>query len=411
MRSSRLGLALSSLLLVGSALSIAGCATIATHEEYRAYRTLRGTHEERARLEALASYAERFPNGHWIAEVNGERTLHEEEVWAGNNASADGLRFYLAVYPFGTYVEQAQQRLAALSSVGERREDEQERVEAASAEAAAAAAEARRQWVTRATQFWARTVLGIRNFGSPISQVARGNPEFAQAFGQAPEPLCTPTMCIKHYHGHYAIPVPGATRIERQMHVFLRIHLDRGRVQRIEVLMPNKGFSRWYELEERALITDEDPTQRQAAIEWALGRLEPIIAEVWAGARPIDVIPEPIAPISQSDQAASEHGEVGDAEEATPAPAAETPPPAEGGGAPEEGSIDQLLEQAAGGGFGGGESTESTTPDETVAAETLVLPFGLRAMQRGNVRVVVFAAGEEDYGEAYDGFYVEIAQD
>ena len=296
--------------------------------------------------------------------------------------------------------------------MGERREDEQERVEAASAEAAAAAAEARRQWVTRATQFWARTVLGIRNFGSPISQVARGNPEFAQAFGQAPEPLCTPTMCIKHYHGHYAIPVPGATRIERQMHMFLRIHLDRGRVQRIEVLLPNKGFSRWYELEERALITDEDPTQRQAAIEWALGRLEPIIAEVWAGARPIDVIPEPIAPISQSDQAASEHGEEGETPAATPPPAAsETPPASEGGGAPEEGSIDQLLEQAAGGGFGGGESTETTTPEETVAAETLVLPFGLRAMQRGNVRVVVFAAGDEDYGEAYDGFYVEIARD
>jgi hypothetical protein len=42
---------------------------------------------------------------------------------------------------------------------------------------------------------------------------------------------------------------------------------------------------------------------------------------------------------------------------------------------------------------------------------SLVLPMGLRALQRGSVRIVVFAAGDEDYGEAYDGFYIERVRD
>jgi hypothetical protein len=32
-------------------------------------------------------------------------------------------------------------------------------------------------------------------------------------------------------------------------------------------------------------------------------------------------------------------------------------------------------------------------------------------VQRGSVRIVVFAAGEGDYGDGFDGFYVERVRD
>jgi hypothetical protein len=126
--------------------------------------------------------------------------------------------------------------------------------------------------------------MGIRNYGSPIGAVARSNPEYSEAFGAAPELVCTPDHCLKHYHSHYAVPNPGSTRIERDIELFMRIHVaERGRVRRVEVLLLNRGFSRWYELENRALVEDIDPAARMAAIEWALGRIEPIVAELGAG--------------------------------------------------------------------------------------------------------------------------------
>lgn len=398
--------------------SVGACATIATHDEYRAYRAIREAGADSdARLAALAAYAQHYPSGQWSAEVRQERNDREQDVWNGHNGTREGLQYYLAAYPDGAYVEQANQRMAALELVGGHREEEQQHVEEVQAVQRADAAEERRLWVTTAVGFWARTLLGIRNYGQTIAQVARANPEFSQAFGQRPEPLCTPVSCIKHYHAHYAIPVPGATRIEREMHVFLRILLDHGRVERVEVLLPNKGFSRWYELENRTLITDEDPEQRMQAIEWALSHLEPIITELATGARAIDVVPEPISPISQAAQAASARPEDSESEvPGAPQEAQPTPPPAAGGGEaqPPEGGggLDSLLEQAVGGGGTG----EAPPPEQQVEepppdAASLVLPLGLRALQRGNVRIVVFAAGDEDYGEAYDGFYIERARD
>jgi len=415
-----------SVLTIASTLAFGapGCATIATHDEYRAYRRVREASDDNARLAALQQYASSHPSGIWTAEVTAERARREQEVWAGHNASADGLRFYLSAYPDGTYVQQAQQRLAAVSTVSERRETEQEHVVQLQQDRREQAAVDRRLWVTRAVQFWTRTLLSIRNFGATIGQVARGNPEFSQAFGQEPAPLCDADACLKHYRAHYAIPVPGATRIERQMHVLLRIRLERGRMERVEVLMPNKGFSRWYELENRTMVTDEDPTQRQAAIEWALQRIEPIIAEVGTGSRTIDVIPEPISPISQAQQAASERPEEGappaaaSAAPSTSAPVA-TPPPASAvpsaQGAEGGGGIDALLEQAVGGGAVEGPTTadaaDGTASPAEGGGEALVLPIALRALQRGNVRMVLFAAGDEDYGAGYDGFYIERVRD
>lgn len=399
--------------LVTAGIYGAGCSIVATHEEYTAYRAVRLASNDDERMVAMADYATHYPNGFWAGDIRREREAREQGIWLSGNATQEGLQRYLAAYPDGTYAEQAHARLAAVSHVEEHREVEQEHVEEVQRVDAEAQAAQRRLWVTQATTFWGRTLLGIRNYGQPISGVARANPEFSAAFGSAPAPMCTPTHCLKHYHAHYAIPVPGATRIEREMQMFLRIRLENGRMERVEVLLPNMGFSRWYELENRTLVTDEDPTQRQQAIEWALGQLMPTITEAGAGGHAIDVIPEPIESITASESAASQTTEEADTEveqeEAAVAQAQPAPTQEEGASGGDD-SLEALLAAAAG--------VDSGTPDEAAvevapgdSGAEMVLPVGLYAWQLRNVRIVVFAAGEGDYGDGFDGFYVERARD
>lgn len=412
MRRTTAGLIFSSLAVAGLAAPLDGCALATTHGQAAAYRNLSRMPPGNDRAIALTAYATEYPSGGWIDEVQAERRRDEEQIWTENQNRREGIEFYLAAYPDGQYVERAQQRLAGFNITRDRAEQVADRTHEAQAQTAEEQAQYRREWVTRAAQFWARTLVGIRNYGSPISQVARANREFSQAFGQAPAPACTATSCIKHYRAQYAIPVRGGNRLEREMHVFLRLRLDRGRVERAEVLFPNKGFSRWYELENRTVVTDEDPSQRQAAIEWALARLEPVIMQAAAGSHSIDIIPDPIDPIAEAAPTTGEEPDTATDINVAPAPATDPAAPTAaptGGETDEENrSIDELMAGAAGGST---EATPTETPTEDVAGATLVLPIGLRALQLRNVRVAVFAAGDEDYGDAFDGFYIERARD
>lgn len=405
---------------MSAGIALAGCSMFVSHEEAALYRRIRTTTETNARALALAEYAARYSSGAWIADVRQERTANEAAIWSSNNASAEGLAFYLAAYPDGTYVEQARARQAALQTVSSGREASEQRQQEMEAQRARQQAEERRQWVTRATQFWIRTLVGIRNYGAPIAQVARTNPEFSRAFGAAPAPQCNPARCIKHYHAHYAIPVPGGNRIEREMHLVLRVLLESGRVERIEVLLPNHGFSRWYELENRTIVLDEDPDARLAAIEWALQRLEPTLAEVATGARAVDFIPEPIAPVGERSPLQSDEADTVTSTDGSEA-SGSTPPV--GSGSPSAGAqapgIDPTLEAL----MSGAVQADSTQPDRQAtgafeqagggeeSTQSVVYPLSLRALQRGQTRIVIFAAGEGDPGDAYDGFFIERIRD
>ena len=390
------------------ASSVLGCSAFASHGEANLYRRIRTSPPSNERMAALAEYATNYPSGVWITQVSTERQSSEAQVWAANNQSIEGLALYMSAYPDGTYVEQARARQAALQTVTAGRVEAVEHQEQHAEQTAAQVAEERRQWVTRAAQFWARTLIGIRNYGAPIAQVARANPEFSRAFGQAPAPQCTAERCIKHYHAHYAIPVVGGNRIEREMHIVLRVLLGAGgRVNRVEVLFPNHGFSRWYELENRTSVLDEDPEARMAAIEWALQRLEPVIAEVATGARALDLVPEPIAPFGEA--APLESTSTDTATDATGEVENGTPQATPQEGTASDPSLDALMSGAV-----AGEQTTEVAPDPGGSVEateqTLVYPLGLRALQRGNTQIVIFAAGDGDYGSAFDGFYIERAE-
>lgn len=368
--------------------ALAGCSTFATHDEYGAYRAVRRAASDRDRLIAAQQYVERHPGGIWLEEVQAERRRHEESVWENGNSTREGLEWYLQVYPDGQYVEQARPRLAALQTVSSTREQQEARQDELDEQRRREAAEQQRTWVTRAVQFWTRTLLGIRNYGSSIQRVGQANPDFGRAFGEGPAPSCEPNVyCIKHYGQLYHIPVPGATRIDRHIDVYLRLLMDRGRLERVELVLPNKGFSRWYEMENRTVVTDEDPDQRNAAINWALERIQPLVEQVATGAQRVDFIPDSLSPLQV-------RGEAADTDQAPTSPQKQ------------DGSIDDLLDGAMGGNQQEGQQPppDALPPEPT---ETLVLPIGLLSWQYRNLRVVIFAASPDDYEQGYDGIFIE----
>lgn len=402
--------------ILAGAMALVGCSTFASHDEYGRYRRVRMADEERDRLIALQQYAEHHPSGRWIAEVQAARSEREDELWARSASTREGLEWYLTVYPDGRYVEQARPRLAALQHVENTAEQQRESERELRQQQRQQAAEARRTWVTRAVQYWTRTMVGLRGYGRSLRRIAQSNPEFAQAFGRPPAPVCAQDQyCLKHYGQLYHIPVPGATRLDRRVDVYLRLSMEDGDLERAEILLPGKGFSRWFEMENTQIVTDEDPQQRTEAINWALDRIIPIIQEVATGAREMDaVIPDPFEPLQQRAEG-DDTDEAPLAPDEEPPPEAEPPAQAEGEGQTEGeaqeaegegGALDELLEQAA------GPDPAETDPveqpqTEPAEAETMIIPIGLMGWTYNGLQITVVAASPDDYGEAYDGVIIE----
>lgn len=410
-------------LLAAAALTIsvttAGCAIVATKTEYANYRAVRLAKDDDQRYAAMATYMSAHPNGFWASEFQNEREQREPQFWDANRNSADGLRAYLALFPDGPHAAEARPRLAALEQVQGNRANEQQQTTQVQRAQQTDRAERQRTWATRALTYWTRTLSSIRNWGTPIADVARANPDFSRAFGTEPRPVCSRTECVKHYYAGFAIPVPGATRIDRQFEMLLRLRMEDSKVERAEILMPARGFSRWYEMENRVPVTDEDPAQREQVFAWVLERVNPLISAAFPGAAPIqDYVSEPIdAPtVNLARTGASSTGEAAPAapaaaEPAAPAPAAPavaatTPAPA---AAPAVPAADEELNRLIEGAAGPVEAPAPAEPvaEEPVAGETFILPVPLKTWQVGTIRAVVFSASPDDTGVAYDGLFIE----
>jgi len=347
-----------SLLLV-ALVALSGCSIFASKGDYRAYRQLQMADNDQDLARAQSAYMDTNPNGAWSSEVGGARTESESQRYQENNSSSDGLRFYLEVYPEGTFSEQARLRLGALEQVEGRREVERENQAEVRREQRRDAAEERRTWAARAVGFWTGLLGGLEQWDTPISNVAQNNPEFSRAFGGEPRPRCSRTDCIKYYRLEFGIPVPGRTLINGLMEIYLRLRMRDGNLYRVEMLMPNRGFSRWFELENRRPVADMDPDSRNEALTFALERVLPFIESATTGAERIDMIPDPIEALQTQ---ASEAAEAG----------------------PEENAD-------------GAEEPE------------FIIPIALEARRAGDLLFVIFSASPDDEGDAYDGLYIEYA--
>jgi len=334
-----------------SLIVLASCATVAGRDDYADYREVRLADADDERRHAIANYLSEHPDGKWAGELRAEHDAAEREVYEANKSDVTGLRYYLQVYPEGTYADQAHARLAALEAVRSNRQREAELDREVHRERREETLEERRQWATTAISFWTKILLGVTEWGQPIGEVAAAHDDFDDAFRADPPARCSESECIKYYELDFAVPVPGQTRIERQIRLVLRLRFegdDRSLV-RAEMLMPNRGFSRWYELANTEFLETADPEQRQHSIDWALDRLIPWVREQAPQAEAIDVVPEPIDPPTV--------GETGEA-------------------------------------------------IETESPEGMVLPLALQGLRTEGLEIVVFAAADDDTGPAYDGFFI-----
>jgi hypothetical protein len=263
--------------------SSSGCVLFAGKADYADYRTIRLANDPGERAVAMRSYVENHPDGEWREEIAAERKSQELGAFEAGKDSRKGLEAYLQAYPDGTYVAQARSRLSAIALIEQQRKQAQEQASTLADARRQRAQELRRTWLGRFLGYWVETLTSLRGWGEPIPTVANNNPSFSRAFGALPRPRCTQDECVKYYSGAYAVPVPGGNRIERRLSLLLRLRMRAGKLERAELLLPERGFSRWYELEERRAVSSGESAERERAVDWAIKRALPLIEQLSGG--------------------------------------------------------------------------------------------------------------------------------
>ena len=269
-----------------------GCATLAAKDDYRSYRAVRLAENEDDEIVAMRNYLAAHPEGRWAGEMRASYEAREADYYAEEQGTREGLERYLERYPSGTHVEEARSRIAALAAVRTNRSEEEDVAAGVRRERREEILAIRRRWGTTAVTFWTQVLGSVRHWGEPVEEVASRDERFDDAFAAEPRPRCSASECVKFYALAFRIPVPGRTAIQRTLRVQLRLRFEAGRrLVRAEILMPDRGFTRWYELENETFVLDQDPEQRQATIDWALERIVPTLRSVAPGAAGIDVVP------------------------------------------------------------------------------------------------------------------------
>lgn len=421
---------------------LVGCAAFAPMDEYAAYRQVKLATDWQSRLLAMQHYAADYPQGRWAPEIEAARKAQEVEAFERGKDSREGLQLYLAAFPDGSFAPQAQQRLAAIELIEAQRLAAAERAKVAAQAAREREREAQRTWMRRFLQYWVQSLAGLSNWGAPIAEVAANNAEFSQAFGRAPRPRCTERECVKYYTAQYAIPVPGATRLDRSAQLLLRLRLgEGGTLERAELLMPGWGFSRWYEVEQRRLVVDTEVPARGQAVAWALDQLRPMVAALGdsLAAQPdyqLAEIEKPaVGPTGEStDVTAETPGTPGTRVHARGTTAQATQPPVDFLAAESFRAIARAVSEEEGqvvpapeGATGGSAGASGGSPDpaasgasaqeqggraviaELPSAATDGTPPVVEAVIVGGMRVVLFAAGSGAPSPLYDGIVIEPA--
>jgi len=440
---------------VGIALLLAasGCRVFAGKGDYQDYRAVRLASNSDQRLYAMQRYTERHPSGVWYDEIASERTELEATTFESGKSTREGLERYLRAYPDGTFAAQARSRLAAVDVIERRKREELAQAQQLAAARKQREQELSRTWVSRFAGYWAGTLLRLTAWGSPVPEVARQNPQFSRAFGAAPRPRCTADECVKYYQSPYGVPVPGGTRVERQLSLVLRLRMHEGKLERAELLLPAQGFSRWYELEQRKVIAAGDAVARTQAVQWALERLQEAIKPVVPGLAPLSnyalspIHAPAIAPSGElTDTSAEDPSEppkqlsgmepvaaqpdigvlvkpkesepapdmvlapLGVTKEgrtfaAPSAPSAGQPPAAEGGG---EVMVMDTLAVPKQAGDSAPAPAAPSSPPPAAAPEPSSAPAVVQAFHAAGLRVVLFAAAGSAAGnDAFDGLLIE----
>ena len=260
-----------------------GCVILAGKGDYADYRAIRLAQDPQARAIAMQHYVEQHPSGHWHDEIQHTRKSEELAAFEAGKDTRAGLEHYLRAFPDGQFVAQARGRLSAIALIEQRKANAERQAGELADARKARTEELRRTWVGRFIGYWAETLTSLHAWGEPIAEVARANPRFSRAFAAQPRPRCTQDECLKYYTSQFAVPVPGGNRIERRLSLVLRLRLKNNKLERAELLLPERGFSRWYELENRRSVADGDAEGRATAVAWAVERTLPMLNALGEG--------------------------------------------------------------------------------------------------------------------------------
>lgn len=264
-------------------LAASGCSLFAGKADYADYRAIRLAPDADARAQAMQSYVSQHPHGQWVDDVQAERKSDDAKSFEAGKDSRAGLEAYLRAHPDGEFTAQARSRLQAIGLIDQQKKAATEQAAQLAETRRVRADELRRTWLGRFMGYWLKTLVELHGWGEPIPEVAQHNPQFSRAFGAQPRPRCTQDECVKYYSSQYAVPVPGGNRIERTLSLLLRLRMKGGKLERAELLLPERGFSRWYELENRRPISDGDAEARKTAVAWAIERALPDLRALGEG--------------------------------------------------------------------------------------------------------------------------------
>ncbi|MDP3279283.1 MAG: hypothetical protein Q8Q09_29095 [Deltaproteobacteria bacterium] len=267
-----------------------GCAGFASVDEFAAYRAVRYETNADERTRLGSEYVSQYPQGRFIAGVQGEVSAREETFWEERRSTVEGLQAYLDAYPSGTHRGEARARLdvyegerRALQTARETRErEERERLE----QQRQAQNERQRTFMRETLLYWLRSTGAITGWGSELGEVARTNTEFAANFQNTPPvPVCRGGRCRKSYQLDFFVPVPGRSAQPRRLQMLYDLNFSERRLNGFSFTFANTGLAVWYERETMTAVLADQPATRDTAMQWSLANLRGIVAMVFPNAR------------------------------------------------------------------------------------------------------------------------------
>jgi len=285
---------------------LVGCGVVASRSEYATYRAYRYETDQHRRVELAADYLEHYPRGLFRRQAESDLRGRDDEFWDGHRDTEEGVRQYVALFPAGSHLGEAQSRLnswqAQADAVRERNlAEERERIRIREQQLRLEAL--RRKYYARTTiAEWLRLVGGLDGWGQTIPTLAERNVDFNNAFGSEPRPQCRAGRCRKSLGTAFVIPIPGRSALQRQLALSVDLLRPGGNVVQAMVLFHRKGLSTWYEAETDNVV--EDAEGRQTAVAWSLRQLQGIVATVFPDAR--ETPPELYGPDPEMEGSVSE---------------------------------------------------------------------------------------------------------
>jgi hypothetical protein len=239
---------------------------VASHDEYRIWRSARLETQVERKARLLHRYLAEYPRGHFAKKAEREERALDERYYSAGMTEIAGLRAYLAVFPEGVHADQARYRLGQLVQMEGARAREVAEVERRRAQMEATLEENRRAWCARTIETWLSVLAGVSGWGDPLDVVLSHNVTLATAWNGDPAPACDGDLCTKDLPHHYYIQVRGATRVDKDMKIRIRLRLAAGtgpeepgrRLVGAELGLPDRGLLSCEELAQQVEIDPQD---------------------------------------------------------------------------------------------------------------------------------------------------------